>query len=235
MTDTPLVLALDTSTDICVGVASGDRVLAVRRDTDRRAHVEHLAEWIREALAEAGAAVSDVTDLVVGLGPGPFTGLRVGIATAETLAWAGQIPLHGVCSLDVVAYDHAHAAGGADHAGAAGPTGDFVVASDARRKELYWARYAPDGTRVGDPQVSAPAALPDLPVIGPGADLYPSVHHGRTDDGPRAIDPGLLARIGLRLPSAGQQPLYLRRPDAVAPTTRKSALVSHKRLTIGRA
>ena len=72
-------------------------------------------------------------------------------------------------------------------------------------------------------------------ALGPGADLYPSVHRGRPDDGPRAIDPGLLARVGLQLPSAGEQPLYLRRPDAVAPTTRKSALVSHKRLTIGRA
>ncbi len=226
MTDTPLVLAIDTSTDMCVGVASGDQVLAVRRDADRRAHVEHLTVWIREALAEAGATLSDLTHLVVGLGPGPFTGLRVGITTAETLAWAGNTPLHGVCSLDVVAYGHA---------GEAGPAGDFVVASDARRKELYWARYAADGTRIGDPQVSAPGALPDLPVIGPGADLYPSVHRGRPDDGPRAIDPGLLARVGLQLPSAGEQPLYLRRPDAVAPTTRKSALVSHKRLTIGRA
>lgn len=224
-TGTPLVLAIDTSTDMCVGVASGDTVLATRRDPDRRAHVEHLTAWVREALAEAGASLADVTDIVVGLGPGPFTGLRVGIATAETLAWAGSLSVHGVCSLDVVAYEHAREA----------PTGDFLVASDARRKELYWARYAADGTRTGEPQVSAPAALPELPVIGPGADLYPAVHHGRPDAGPRAIDPGLLAAVGLRLPSAGDQPLYLRRPDAVAPTTRKSALVSHKRLTIGRA
>ncbi|QGF22694.1 tRNA (adenosine(37)-N6)-threonylcarbamoyltransferase complex dimerization subunit type 1 TsaB [Raineyella fluvialis] len=226
MTDTPLVLAIDTSTDMCVGVASGDTVLATRRDDDRRAHVEHLAARIREVLAEAGASLGDLTDIVVGLGPGPFTGLRVGIATAETLAWAGNVRLHGVCSLDVVAYEHAH-----EHQ----PEADFVVAADARRKELYWARYAADGSRVGEPQVSVPAALPDLVVVGPGADLYPLVHHGRVDAGPRALDPGLLARVGLGLPSAGDQPLYLRRPDAVAPTTRKSALVSHKRLTIGRA
>lgn len=223
---TPLVLAIDTSTDMCVGVAAGDTVLATRRDSDRRAHVEHLAAWIREALAEAGAVLADLTDIVVGLGPGPFTGLRVGIATAETLAWAGNTPLHRVCSLDVVAYEHARRAT---------PAGDFLVASDARRKELYWARYAPDGTRIGEPQVSVPGALPALPVVGPAADLYPAVHHGRRDEGPRAIDPGLLARVGLLLPSAGDRPLYLRRPDAVAPTTRKSALVSHKRLTIGRA
>ncbi len=230
MTDTPatdrprVVLAIDTATDICVGVATGDTVLAARRDEDRRAHVEHLTARIGEALAEAGLGIGDVTDIVVGLGPGPYTGLRVGIATAETLAWAGNTPIHGVCSLDVVAYEHALAAQ---------PQEEFVVASDARRKELYWGLYAPDGTRIGAPHVSAPEAVPDRVVIGPGADLYPDVHRGRPDHGPRAIDPGLLARVGLDLPDAGTQPLYLRRPDAVAPTSRKSALVSHKRLSIG--
>ncbi|SDC00169.1 tRNA threonylcarbamoyl adenosine modification protein YeaZ [Raineyella antarctica] len=220
-----VVLAIDTATDICIGLASGDTVLAVRREGDRRAHVEHLTALIAEALAEAGLAMADVTDIVVGMGPGPFTGLRVGIATAETLAWAGRTPVHGVCSLDVVAYEHAEAAQ---------PTEDFVVAADARRKELYWALYAPDGTRIGQPHVSAPEALPAAVVIGPGADLYPAVNRGQRSEGPRAIDPGLLARVGLDLPDAGDQPLYLRRPDAVAPTSRKSTLVSHKRLSIGR-
>lgn len=221
-----LVLAIDTSSDICIGLAAGDTELAVRRDDNRRAHVEHLTALIGEALAEAGAALADVSDIVVGMGPGPFTGLRVGIATAQTLAWAGRTPLHGVCSLDVVAYEHAEAAR---------PTQEFVVAADARRKELYWGLYAPDGTRIGHPHVSAPEALPDTAVVGPGADLYPLVHHGRPVAGPRVIDPGLLARVGLDLPEAGDQPLYLRRPDAVAPTSRKSTLVAHKRLTIGRS
>ena len=220
-----LVLAIDTSSDICIGLASGDTELAVRRDDNRRAHVEHLTALIGEALAEAGATLADVSDIVVGMGPGPFTGLRVGIVTAQTLAWAGRTPLHGVCSLDAVAYEYAEVAR---------PTQEFVVASNARRKELYWGLYAPDGTRIGHPHVSAPEALPDTAVVGPGADLYPSVHHGRPVAGPRVIDPGLLARVGLDLPEAGDQPLYLRRPDAVAPTSRKSTLVAHKRLSIGR-
>lgn len=222
--DTGLVLAIDTSSDICIGVAAGQTVLATRRDHDRRAHVELLAGLVRAALDEAGVALADLTDLVVGMGPGPFTGLRVGIAAAEALAWAGATPLHRVCSLDVVAYEHA--------AGAE-PTEEFVVAADARRKELYWALYAPDGTRIGLPKVSAPEALPDRVVVGPGADVYPAVHRGRPPHGPRAIDPGLLARVGLELPDAGDQPLYLRRPDAVEPTSRKSTLVARKRLSIG--
>lgn len=219
-----MVLAIDTSSDICVGLAAGDTVLAVRRVEDRRAHVELLAGLVREALAEACIRLAEVTDIVVGMGPGPFTGLRVGIATAETLAWAGRTPLHRVCSLDVVASAYALA----DE-----PTEEFVVAADARRKELYWGHYAPDGSRIGLPKVTAPGALPDLAVVGPGADVYPAVHHGRPAVGPRAIDPGLMARIGPELPGVGDQPLYLRRPDAVEPTSRKSALVSRKRLSIG--
>lgn len=220
-----IVLAIDTSSDMGVGLAAGDTVLAVRRDDDRRAHVEHLTGLIGQALTEAGLGLAEVTDIVVGMGPGPFTGLRVGIATAETLAWANGTPVHGICSLDVVAYEHAQAAR---------PDEEFVVASDARRKELYWAQYAPDGSRIGQPRVSPPEALPDLVVVGPGADVYPAVHRGRPARGPRTVDPGLLARIGLDLPTVGDQPLYLRRPDAVAPTTRKSTLVSHKRLSIRR-
>jgi tRNA threonylcarbamoyl adenosine modification protein YeaZ len=219
------VLAIDTSGDICVGLARGGAVLAARRVDDHRAHVENLAVLVRDALEDAGVTLGDVTDIVVGMGPGPFTGLRVGIATAETLAWAGGTPIHGVCSLDVVAYEHA---------AAAQPTEEFVVAADARRKELYWALYAPDGSRIGQPHVSAPEALPEVAVVGPGADLYPAVDRDRPAGGPRAIDPGLLALVGPELPGVGDQPLYLRRPDAVAPTSRKSTLVSRKRLAIGR-
>lgn len=230
MTDIPataqrVVLAIDTSSDMAVGLAAGDSVLAARRDDDRRAHVEHLADLVTQVLAEAGTTLAGITDIVVGMGPGPFTGLRVGIATAETLAWANGTPIHRVCSLDVVAYEHAQATA---------PDEEFVVASDARRKELYWGLYAPDGSRIGQPHVSAPEALPDAVVVGPGADVYPAVHRGRPAQGPRTVDPGLLARIGPDLPGVGDQPLYLRRPDAVATTTRKSTLVSHKRLSIGR-
>jgi tRNA threonylcarbamoyl adenosine modification protein YeaZ len=149
----------------------------------------------------------------VGLGPGPFTGLRVGIVTAQVLAHVGRVGLHGVCSLDVIALAHVHLSQ---------PEGTFVVATDARRKEVYWARYAADGARVGGPEVSSPDAVPRLPTVGPGADVYPD--RLQTVAGPRTLDAGLLAAYGLDLPSAGTEPLYLRRPDAAEPARRKSVL-----------
>lgn len=217
-----LVLGIDTSADVRVGVARDGHVLARRAVADTRQHVEQLVPLVREALAEAGAGVSDLGLICVGLGPGPFTGLRVGIAAAQTLAMVRRIPLHGVCSLDVVA-------------AAAGRDDEFAVVTDARRKEVYWARYDADGQRrrgehavrrVDGPHVGPAEALPALPVIGPGATLYADRLGQRPrPSGPDAVDAGLLAALGRALPSAGEQPLYLRRPDAVAPTRRKSALV----------
>ena len=118
--------------------------------------------------------------------------------------------LHGVCSLDVLAAQHERQ-----------PT-DFVVATDARRHEVYWARYGPDGVRIGEPQVSMPEALPELPVVGPAADLYPD--RLWAVPGPRVLDPGILALTGPGLPDAGHEPLYLRRPDATESVRRKSVL-----------
>lgn len=206
-----LVLAVDTSADVRVGLARNGEVLARRQVTDTRAHLESLVPLVREALAEAGVGAPDLDLICVGLGPGPFTGLRVGIAAAQMLATARNLPLHGVCSLDVVA-------------AAATRDGDFVVASDARRKELYWARYH-GAERIDGPHVSAPEELPDLPVIGPGVAAYASRLGNRPrPDGPDLVDAGLMAALGTALPSAGTQPLYLRRPDAAEPTRRKSAL-----------
>ena len=208
-----LVLALDTTTDVTVGVARGREVLASERVTDRMAHVEQLMPLVHRTLALAGARLADVGQVVVGLGPGPFTGLRVGIVTAQVLAHVRKVPLHGVCSLDVIALAHVHLPP---------PTGSFVVATDARRKEVYWARYGADGHRVGSPEVSSPDVVPRLPTVGPGAGVYPD----RLDvvAGPRTLDAGLLAAYGLDLPSAGTEPLYLRRPDAAEPARRKSVL-----------
>jgi tRNA threonylcarbamoyl adenosine modification protein YeaZ len=207
-----LVLALDTTTDVTVGVARGREVLVSDRVTDRMAHVEQLVPLVHRSLGAAAASLADVGQVVVGLGPGPFTGLRVGIVTAQVLAHVRHAGLHGVCSLDVIALAHA----------ASGPAGEFVVATDARRREVYWARYAADGHRVEGPEVASPDAVPRLPTVGPAADLYA----GRLDDvpGPRTLDAGLLAAHGLDLPSAGTEPLYLRRPDAAEPARRKSVL-----------
>lgn len=132
-----LVLAIDTSTPaVTAGVvavsAEAVRTLAARVTIDARAHAEVLTPQILDALAEVGKRPTDVAAVVVGAGPGPFTGLRVGMATAAAFADALGIPAYGVCSLDAIAYDVA-VTSGADE--------DVLVVTDARRREVYWARY----------------------------------------------------------------------------------------------
>lgn len=212
-----LTLAIDTSTDVRVGLAADGAVLASAAVTDPRAHAEQLMPLIRATLQGAARGLADVTQLVVGVGPGPFTGLRVGVVTAHTLAFALGVPVRGVCSLDVAAVAHARHAGHARPAFSDGADGEFLVVSDARRHEVYWAHYAADGSRLAGPFVGPAAELPDLPVTGPGATLA-----GGTST---PLDGGLLALAGPDLPDAGLSPLYLRRPDAAVPTTRKSTLL----------
>ena len=108
---------------------------------DARAHAERITPNVLAALADAGLAMADLGAVVVGCGPGPFTGLRVGMATAAAYGHALGIPVYGVCSLDAI--------GGLT-------TGDTLVVTDARRREVYWARYR-DGVRIDGPAVSAPA------------------------------------------------------------------------------
>jgi tRNA threonylcarbamoyl adenosine modification protein YeaZ len=207
-----LVLGIDTSTVVNVGISRDGEVLHVATVDDRLAHVEQLTPLVRRVLEAAAADVGDLDHLVVGLGPGPFTGLRVGIATARVLASVTRVPLRGVCSLDVLAVQYA-----GEH-----PAGDFLVATDARRKEVYWARYDQSGHRTDGPRVCSPDEVPQLPTIGPGADLYGDRLAAVL--GPRVLDPGMLASRGLLLPDAGTEPLYLRRPDAAEPARRKSVL-----------
>ena len=155
-----------------------------------------------------------LTDVVVGLGPGPYTGLRVGIVTARVLAEIAGARLHGICSLDVIAAQYAIAA----------PGGEFVVATDARRKEVYWARYAADGSPARRPGGErGRTRCPRLPTVGPGTLLYPD--RLEVVDGPTTLDPAVLAAVGPRLADAGVEPLYLRRPDATEPGRRKSVLI----------
>lgn len=215
MADQDLVLALDTSTVVNVGLARDGVVIGTATVTDRMAHAEQLTPLVQRCLSEAGVGPRELTQVVVGLGPGPFTGLRVGIVTAQMLSAVLGIGLRGICSLDVVAREFLN-----QHA--TPPTGDYVVASDARRREVYWARYAADGRRVDGPRVSPPDDLPALPTVGPGADLYPD--RLSSVMGPRTLDPGVLALAGPTLPDEGRSPLYLRRPDAAEPTRRKSVL-----------
>jgi tRNA threonylcarbamoyl adenosine modification protein YeaZ len=214
VTDAPLVLALDTSTVVNVGLAQGERVLATATVADQMAHVEQLMPLVSECLDVAGIGVAELDQLVVGLGPGPFTGLRVGVVTAQVLSYLLRIGLRGICSLDVLAAQF--------RSERSESPGEFVVATDARRREVYWARYSPLGVRLGEPGVSRPSDVPRLPVIGPAADLYQD--QLQAVPGPRSMDPGVLATTGATLPDAGHEPLYLRHPDATELTRPKSVL-----------
>ena len=222
-----ITLGIDTSAFVAVGVAVDGEARARVVVADTRAHAEALMPSVLQACAEAGVGLREVDEFVVGMGPGPFTGLRVGIATAWTLAHAAGMTPHGVCSLDVVARQWADE--GAD--------GEFLVAADARRKELYWRRYLPDGTPAGDPQVSAPDHLPGLEIVGtmPDIPLVEPVPSAKRRDRvetnepghrhrPLPFDPGVLAAKWRTLEPAGDEPYYLRAADATVPGKPKSAL-----------
>ena len=212
-----LILAFDTATPhVTVALHDGTRVLARYAGEGALRHGELLAPGIASVLADIGADRRDLTDVAVGVGPGPYTGLRVGVVTARTLATALPARVVGVCTLDVLA------AG----ARAVGVEGGFVAASDARRKEVYWARYDQAGARVDGPYVMRPSDLaaalrPGERVVGRGAQLYADVLPAI--EGPADPDAGVLGAVVADescelLPL---QPLYLRRPDAVEPAGRK--------------
>ena len=174
------VLAIDTSTSrSCVAIIEDSKVLYSGFRDGSTVHGPSLPALVQEALA-----VSDVDEVVVGMGPGPFTGLRVGIAFAQSFALAREIPVRGVCSLDAIAAQFTEK--------------DFIITVDARRKEVYWARYT-DGARVGEPSVDFPANVLGAPIH---ADLFPN----------------MVALVNL--PGNITEPLYLRRPDAVATADR---------------
>ena len=210
-----MLLAFDTATPcVTVGLHDGEEVVADRRSEERMKHGEQLAPLIEEVLASAGVVRQDLTAVAVGVGPGPFTGLRVGLVTARTLAFVLEIPVYGVCSLDVLALE---AARGATPVGT-----DFAVATDARRKEVYLATYDDQGLRLDGPQVVRPAeAATDGPVAGEGATLYPECFPAARP--PAQPSAGWLARaVAAELAELRDpEPLYLRRPDAVAPGSPK--------------
>ena len=220
-----MLLALDTSSPTVAVALHDDSGVLVDLTSERSMkHAEQLAPLIERALGEVAAARHDVTAIAVGVGPGPFTGLRVGLVTARTLAHVLQVPVYGVCSLDVIAVQALaeQPLGELDGADGADAAQGLVVATDARRKEVYLARYDAAGGRLEGPVVDKPAALAtEGPVAGEGAVLYPEAFpHAR---GPARPSAGWLARCvaeelaELRDPD----PLYLRRPDAVSPAAPK--------------
>jgi len=216
---TDLVLGIDTSTRVAIGLADGERVLVSRLTGDTRSHAELLTPTIQAVLDEAGVRFDQVARIGVGVGPGPFTGLRVGIATARVLGEALGVPVTGVCGLDVIAGYALH------------QSSPFLVVADARRHEVYWGRYDASGLRVAGPSVGAPSSLPELPAFGPGVAVYPELARGGE---PVDIDAGWLAANLDMLPDVGLEPLYLRQPDADVASTRKSTLVSGRLRLPGR-
>jgi tRNA threonylcarbamoyl adenosine modification protein YeaZ len=222
-----LLLAFDTATPaVTAAVHDGERVLAEITTTGARRHGELLAPSIAGVLYRAGATREDVTPVAVGVGPGPYTGLRVGLVTARVLGAVLGVPAVGVCTLDVLARGAAGAAAGRE----------FLVATDARRKEVYWARYSATAERLSGPSVDLPSvpgglisggavsggAVPGGGVLaaGEGAWLYPEEFPERV--GARFPSAGVLADFASERLAAGAlllpaQPLYLRRPDARVP------------------
>jgi tRNA threonylcarbamoyl adenosine modification protein YeaZ len=158
-----LVVGFDTATPaVSVALHDGERVVSEAFAADARRHGELLAPMIAKVMADVGASRADLTAVAVGVGPGPYTGLRVGVVTARVLGAVLGIPVHGVCSLDVIAV-------------ATAVQGEFLVATDARRKEVYWARYAA-GRRLEGPLVGSAGSIAravKLPVAGNGGQLYP--------------------------------------------------------------
>lgn len=176
-----ITLAIDTSTSrTCVGIVENGELLWSGYRDGATAHGPALPSLVQEAIA--GRAIDEV---VVGMGPGPFTGLRIGIAFAHSFALARSIPVRGICSLDAIA--------------AQIESKDFTITVDARRKEVYWARYV-EGVRVGEPAVNFPAAVM-------GAEIYSDLY------------PDLLAMVALT--GDINAPIYLRHPDAVATADRQ--------------
>lgn len=233
-----MLLAIDTSTSAVTAALHDGRDVVARTSTiDARRHTEILAPAIEAMFAETDVAPAGLSRVAVGVGPGPFTGLRVGIMTAMTFAYALDLPIGGVCSLDALAH-RAHTLG---------MRGPLLVATDARRKEIYWAHYDLDGGPIvpGDPAVDKAAAvaeqLGDIPAVGRGARLYAHVLHDATraaaagavdTSGDAAltgageaevlldVDAADLAIVAHQRVMAGErlldtEPLYLRRPDAV--------------------
>lgn len=247
-----MLLALDTATaSVGVAVHHDGRLLAEVATQDDRRHGELLAPTLSAALDRAGVRTGDLDAVVCGVGPGPFTGLRVGVVTALVLAHAADVPVYGVCSLDAIAHDGV---------GSGLLDDEFLVATDARRKEVYWARYAVSAgvaRRTDGPGVARAADLPDavraLPAVGQGPLLYDvltrAAEGAPTNVGPRWI--GLVAHRALTggadlaapgRPATGAhplgageptnpalgillpaEPLYLRRPDATEPGPPKVA------------
>jgi tRNA threonylcarbamoyl adenosine modification protein YeaZ len=211
-----LVLAVDTASSAVIAgllrlpVTGSPEVLAERLTGNARAHGELLMPSVCEVLADAGVSMRELDAVVCGAGPGPFTGLRVGMVTAAALGDALSVPVYPVCSLDAIAY----------RAGLGSP---LLVITDARRREVYWARYDAAGVRVDGPHVDRPddlslagvsrvAGAADALGLPVGLPVIPPCHPD-----PAALVAVVAVAVRAHIPPGPLNPLYLRRPDAVEP------------------
>lgn len=237
-----MLLGIDTSGAVSTAVARGEltgpapEILQVRSDERSRHHDEVLLDLIEETLQAAGVERGDLTGLVVGRGPGPFTGLRVGLVSARSIAAVLGVALHGLSSLDALAHQALAALDAAgDERTATGPV-TVGVALDARRREVYHARYRREVSgeviRTAEPAVHTPADVAaeltacDV-LVGSGTGLYPELLPATMDL--VHVDAGHLILAAAALSARGEdlsstEPMYLREPDAAKPTARKSAL-----------
>ncbi len=216
-----LLLGIDTSAAISVGIVRDDQVLTAISRHEPRRHAELLAPLVAEAIATAGIDRTELDGIAVGVGPGPFTGLRIGLVTAQTMSYALDIPVYGLPSMDGLALA----------ARDAQITDELITICDARRGEVYWARYGPgETTPSAGPDVKKLSEL-DLEgavTIGRMAPNLPEVPDANLLD-PQAVN---LARLVAQRRGAGQtefptQPLYLRRPHVQMAEQRKRATPQH--------
>lgn len=226
-----MLLAVETSTDrISAAVHDGHGVIASLQIDGARRHTEQLVPLVAQTLDDAGLDQAALTSVAVGTGPGAFTGMRVGIATAQAFAWARSLPLVGVCSLDAIAAE-------AWAQGVVAPDSPLIVAVDARRREVFWARYDA-GARSSDPVATAPSELDDsdragIALIGDAVERVAGVAEARASRGvlargwsPSARGIALIATGSApgRLATIAPTPIYVRRPDAIEPTARKPVM-----------
>ena len=196
-------LVIDTATSrTSVGLFDGAIPLFAGRHDGATEHGEALPRLVEGALEVAAELGKEIKEVVVGMGPGPFTGLRAGIAFAQVFAHARKIPLAGICSLDGIV---------------SGVSGEYIVATDARRKEIYWAKYD-SGKRITEPRVSLPDEVKvlGLPVYGEGAEKY-----GFEADIDLIYPHPLFLLAATAWADNVHEPIYIRKPDAV-PTSERS-------------
>lgn len=207
-----MILAIDTCLNACsAAVIDGARVLASRSEPMERGHQERLAPLVAEVMVEAGVAFADLERVAATVGPGSFTGLRVGLAFAKGLGLALERPVTGVGTLQAIA-------------ASAGERGRVAAVIDARREQVYLQAFN-DGAPLGEPEAltaaDAGARLASLGgpwrLVGSGAALVLPMLDGAVAEDRVAPDPVAVARLALNAPEAPAAPVYLRAPDAKLP------------------